>query len=317
MTSVERVLVLGGGLSPEREVSLRSAHRVVDALHHQGIEAAAVDVDAGLLDRLADERPDAVFLALHGIGGEDGAVAAVLELTGTPYVGSPPAASRIAFDKPASKVLLARAGISTPDSVVLPHAVVRDLGAAAVLPRVLEHLPPPVVVKPARGGSALGMSVVSAAAELPAALVSCYAYDDEALIERFVRGAEIAVAVIDCGAGPEALPAVEIDTIGGVFDYAARYSAGATRYFAPARLSAEVATEVAALAVRAHAALGLRAFSRLDLIVGDGTVHALEAVVCPGMTDTSLFPMAVQAAGREFGSVCLDLVRAAVDSHAG
>jgi D-alanine-D-alanine ligase len=303
------ILVLAGGLSPEREVSLRSGDRVRDALREVGVDAAAADADAALIPLLASDPPTAVFPAIHGNCGEDGAIREVLGLLGVPYVGSTADACRLAFDKPVAKALVAAAGLVTPESVTLPRETFHDLGAAAVLDRIVERLGLPLFVKPARGGSALGAGPVRSADELPAAMINCFAYGDTALVERFAQGTEVAVGVIDLGDGPQALPAVEIVPAGGWFDYAARYTAGQTEYYAPARLTAEAARAVAAAAVTAHIALGLRDLSRSDLIVDpSGEVLFLEANVAPGMTDTSTLPMALEAAGRDFGALCRELL---------
>jgi D-alanine-D-alanine ligase len=303
------VLVLAGGLSPEREVSLRSGDRVRDALRGAGVDADAADADAALIPLLAADPPTAVFPAIHGNCGEDGAIREVLGLLGVPYVGSTADACRLAFDKPVAKALVTAAGLTTPESVTLPRETFHDLGAAAVLDRIVARLGLPLFVKPARGGSALGAGPVRTADELPAAMISCFAYGDTALVERFVQGTEVAVGVIDLGDGPQALPAVEIVPAGGWFDYAARYTAGRTEYYAPARLPEASARAVAAAAVTAHQALGLRDLSRSDLIVdADGRVLFLEANVAPGMTDTSTLPMALEAAGRDFGALCRELL---------
>jgi D-alanine-D-alanine ligase len=258
--------------------------------------------------------PSAVFLAVHGIEGEDGGLRDALDLSGVPYVGATGAAARLAFDKPVAKAIVGRAGVHTPASVALQHAAFRDLGGPALLERVVERLGLPLVVKPARGGSALGVTVVRDAHELPSAMVGCYSYDGVALLERHVTGVELAVSVVDDGSGPIALPAVEIEALSGTFDYASRYTAGMTEYHVPARLSPELAAAAGAVAVLAHHALGLRDLSRTDLIVStDGTIHYLETNVAPGMTTTSLLPLAAQAAGLELGALCRDLLhRAAV-----
>ena len=312
-TDLGHVLVLAGGLSPEREVSLRSGDRVRDALREADVDADAADADAGLIPMLASDPPTAVFPAIHGSSGEDGAIREVLGLLGVPYVGSTADACRLAFDKPVAKTLITAAGLTTPESVTLPRETFHDLGAGAVLERIVARLGLPLFVKPARGGSALGAAPVRTAAELPAAMISCFAYGDTALIERFAQGTEISVGVIDLGDGPQPLPAVEIVPVGGWFDYAARYTAGRTEYYAPARLSEASARAVAAAAVTAHNALGLRDLSRSDLIVTpSGEVLFLEVNVAPGMTETSMLPMALEAAGLDFGVVCRELlIRAA------
>jgi len=307
------VLVLAGGLSHEREVSLRSGRRVLDALRAVGVSATVRDADVTLLPSLSTEPPDAVVIALHGATGEDGSLRGVLDLCGIPYVGSDAQTARVAWDKPSAKAVLREAGIPTPDWVALPHDRFSELGAAAVLDRIMDRLGLPLMVKPAQGGSGLGATAVRDAAELPAAMVSCFAYDQTALVERYVTGVDIAVSVVDLGEGPTALPAVEIVPQNGVYDYAARYTAGLTTWHVPARLDPEVAHRVALTAVAAHSALGLRDISRVDLIVEpDGGAHVLEVNVAPGMTETSLLPMAVGAAGLDFGKVLATLIGRAV-----
>jgi D-alanine-D-alanine ligase len=313
MSDLGPVLVLAGGLSYEREVSLSSGRRVTDALTALGVDVQLVDIDAHLLPRLLTDPPAAIFLAVHGIEGEDGALRDALDLTGVPYVGATGSAARLAFDKPVAKAIVGRAGLHTPPSVALQHAAFRDLGGPALLAQVVQRLGLPLVVKPARGGSALGVTIVRTAADLPAAMVGCYSYDNVALIEQHVAGVELAVSVIDDGSGPVALPAVEIEPLSGTFDYAARYTAGMTEYHVPARLSADQAAAAKSAAVLAHAALGLRDLSRTDLIVdNDGQVHYLETNVAPGMTTTSLLPLAATAADRDLGTLCRDLLHHAV-----
>jgi len=305
-------LVLAGGLSHERDVSLRSGRRVLDALRGAGARADLRDADAGLLDALSDGGYDAVLVALHGGPGEDGALREVLELAGVPYAGPTPSACRMAWDKPTAKALAARAGLTTPQAAVLPHATFRELGAGAVIERLVAHLGLPLMVKPARGGSALGATAVHAAQELPSAMVTCFSYGEAALVEQLVTGTELAVTVVEVGAAARALPAVEIRPLDGVYDYAARYTAGQTEFFAPARLDATVAAEVGRVAVAAHEALGLRDLSRVDLVLDDaGAVQLLEVNVSPGMTETSLLPMAVEAAGLSLGGLLCQLLEQA------
>ena len=305
-------LILAGGLSHERDVSLRSGRRCADALRHAGYDVEIRDADASLLPSLTESSYEAVLIALHGGAGEDGALRQVLELTGVPYVGSTPDACRAAWDKPTAKATAVAAGLSTPESVTLPHATFRELGATNVLDRIVAHLGLPLMVKPARGGSALGCTAVDKPDELPAAMVQCFSYGEAALIEQLVTGTEVAVTVLDGPEGPRALPAVEVHPLSGVYDYTARYTAGQTEYFTPARLSSSVADEVARVAVAAHTALGLRDLSRVDLIVDtEGVPHLLEVNVSPGMTETSLTPMAVECDGLELGAVLADLLERA------
>lgn len=312
MSDLGRVLVLAGGLTYEREVSLRSGRRVLDALRGVGVDADLSDVDAGLLSRLADV--DAAFVALHGGSGEDGALRGILDLAGVPYVGTSAHASRTAFDKPTAKAIVRDAGVATPAWVALPHSTFRELGAGLVLARLVDRLGLPLMVKPAAGGSSLGASVVRDAAQLPAAMVGCFSYGDVALVERFVTGTEVAVSVLDTGTGPVALPAVEVVVPEGPYDYAARYTAGSTGFYAPARLAEEVAATVTAMAVTAHTVLGLRDLSRADAVVApDGTVFFLEVNVSPGLTETSLLPVAAGAAGLDLGTVYRELLLRARD----
>jgi D-alanine-D-alanine ligase len=314
VTELDHVVVLAGGLSPERDVSLRSGRRVRDALEEAGVDARLSDADAALIPALLADRPSAVFPVIHGAYGEDGAIREILDLVSVPYVGSVASACRGAFDKPTAKALVAAAGITTPDSVALPREIFHDLGATAVIDRILTRLGLPLFVKPARGGSSLGASPVHTAAELPTAIVSCFAYGDTALVERFIAGTEIAVSVVDLGDGPRALPAVEIVPGAGQYDYAARYTAGQTEFYAPARLDDAAADAAAKAAMQAHSALGLRDISRTDMILNDtGEVHFLEVNVSPGMTETSTLPMALDAAGYSFGTACLTLLTLAAE----
>jgi len=308
------VAVLAGGLSHERDVSLRSGRRLSVALRGQGLTVEEWDTDAGLLERLRTRRPDAVVVALHGGEGENGSVQTVLEMLAVPFVGTSSQGCRRAWDKPTAKALLAKAGFATPHWVVLPHSTFRELGAQGVLDAIVERLGLPLILKPDQGGSALGTHVVREATELPAAMVGCFAYGDTVLAERFVEGVEVAVTVVEGETGPQALPAVEIVPESGVYDYTARYTAGLTDFFAPARLADESAKAVGELAVAAHLLLGLRDISRTDAIVcADGTVQFLEVNLSPGLTETSTVPMAVEASGTSLGSVFGELVSRAIE----
>ncbi|WP_273652929.1 D-alanine--D-alanine ligase family protein [Cellulomonas fimi] len=310
--SSPRVAVLAGGLSHERDVSLRSGRRVAEALRSAGIEVSIHDVDADLVPALTDLRPDLVWPLLHGASGEDGSVRDVVQLLGLRLLGTGPRASRVAWSKPIAKTIVARAGLATPEFVTLPQSLFRELGAGRVLDAVVARLGLPLVVKPSRGGSALGVNLVTSADDLPRAMVDCFAYSDTALIEQAISGTEVAVSVVDTGDGPVALPPVEIVT-DGAYDYDARYNPGRVEYFTPARLDDDVVAAVCDTAVTAHRALGLTRLSRTDLIVDDaGRPWFLEVNVAPGMTETSLLPQAAEGAGHNLGDLYRSLVLASL-----
>ena len=308
------VLVLSGGLSAERDVSLRSGRRVAEALRKErpDWDVTEQDVDSGLLDVLNVHRPDCIVPLLHGAVGEDGSLRNLLECLDIPYVGASAAASRLAFDKPIAKRLAEDAGIATPACVAMPQSTFRELGAAAVLDAVTARLGLPIVVKPTKGGSALGTSIVHQAADLPAAMVGAFAYGDVVMMERYVSGTEVTVSVFEREGDLLALSAVEIVPEGELYDYAARYTAGTTEFFCPARLTEEQALAAQALALNIHLLLGLRHLSRTDMIIdADGVAWFLEVNVAPGMTETSLFPQALLAAEIPLGTLTAELVEIA------
>ena len=307
------VLVLAGGISHERDVSLRFGRRVADSLAEHGLTVELRDPDASLLSYLRTNRPDVVWPALHGASGEDGALRGLLDFIGVPYVGSRAEASRLAWDKPTAKTIVGRVGVSTPRSITLPRDAFRELGANSILEEIQDEFSGPLVVKPAQGGSAQGVTMVDDRSLLPRAMVDAYTYCDSALIEQKITGTEIAIGIIDSGDGPVALPAVEIQPLSGVYSFEARYNAGETRFFVPARIDPDVAARAEQAALDAHSALGLRHLSRVDLIVdGAGTPWFLEANVLPGLTETSILPQALEAAGHDLGWVYSALADAAI-----
>jgi len=316
---MRHVLVLAGGLSHERDVSLRSGRRVADALTHSGAEADVRDVDGALLAAIKSSSPDVIWPVLHGATGEDGALRDVLGTLGIAYVGSRPASCRLTWDKPVAKALVRAAGISVPAGVALSHATFRELGAPALLESVIDSLGLPLVVKPTRGGSALGLTIVRSAAQLPFAMVTAYSYGEVAMIEQFVEGVEVAVSIVEDDNGvAQTLPAVEIVPDGGVYSYEARYTAGATEFFTPARLSSSAAASAAAASLTAYRTLGHQHLSRVDLIIdANDRPWFLEANVSPGMTETSLLPMAVEAAGLDAVAVYAGIVERALATHPG
>lgn len=310
------VAVLAGGLSHERDVSLRSGRRLSAALRAEGLHVEEWDTDAELVSRLRKQRPDAVVVALHGGEGENGSVQAVLELLDVPFVGTSAHACRMAWDKPTAKAKLAEAGYATPEWVALPHSTFRELGAQQVLDAMVDRLGLPMILKPDQGGSALGTQLVKDAGELPTAMVGCFAYCDTVLAERYIEGVEVAVTVVERNGEPQVLPAVEIVPESGIYDYTARYTAGLTDFFTPARLADDQFAAVGELAVAAHRLLGLRDISRTDAIVApDGTVYFLEVNLSPGLTETSTVPMAIETGEESLGSIYSDLIDRAISRH--
>jgi D-alanine-D-alanine ligase len=292
-----KVAVLKGGSSLERGVSLRSAARVEDALAELGHEAVGIDVGRDLVDRLRAERPEVVFIALHGPGGEDGTVQELLEILDLPYTGPGVAACALCMDKIAAKHEMRAAGIPTPDWAAFNATAFRELGAAETLDEIEARLGFPLVIKPASQGSSLGVEFAAGRDEVPEALVAAFSYDDRVLLERYVKGRELAVSVI----GGEALPVVEaIPREGDFFNFEARYEIGRTEYVCPAQLADEETGRVQELATKTYETLGCSGFARVDLMLGDDGPQVLEVNAIPGLTDTSLFPMAAEAAGIGF-----------------
>jgi D-alanine-D-alanine ligase len=292
-----KVAVLKGGRSLERGVSLRSAARVEDALERLGHEVVALDVGSDLVTRLIAEAPDLAFVAMHGVGGEDGTAQELLEILGIPFTGPGAAACARCMDKVLAKSAIREAGLPTPDWFAFNQTAFRELGAADALGQLERSLGFPLVVKPSRGGSSLGVRFAAAAAEVPQALVSAFSYDDRVVLERFVEGRELAVSVV----GEEALPIVEaIPAEGDRYDFEARYEIGRTRFACPAELDSDAADAVTEAALATYRALGCTGFARVDLILAADRPWVLEANAIPGLTDTSLLPQAAEAAGMPF-----------------
>jgi D-alanine-D-alanine ligase len=330
-----RIAVLLGGTSEERRVSLASGRAVVEALRSRGHEVIPVDpaygaippdeearylggavgsapptleelehmgrvaLGATLAELPAVRNADVAFLALHGGDGENGRIQAVLDLADIPYTGSGVIGSAIAFDKRVSKELLAPAGVPTP--AWTPRGATAD--------EVVLALGLPLVVKPANGGSTVGLTVVRDAKALPAAIELAMAYDDDVVCEAFVDGRELTVTVLD----GEALPVVEIIPGNETYDYESKYTPGKSTYVVPADLAPGEADELCRLAVAAFHVLRQQSYSRIDFRRGtDGSFWCLEANSLPGMTATSLVPKAAAAAGIEFAELCERLVLAAL-----
>jgi D-alanine-D-alanine ligase len=304
-----KVAVLKGGKSLERSVSLRSGARVEDALTRLGHEAIPLDAGGDLVERLLAERPEVAFIALHGRGGEDGTAQEVLEILGIPFTGPGVAACALCTDKALAKHTLKSAGVATPPWFAFNQTAFRELGAGEALGEVERRLGFPFVVKPSRGGSALGVRFAGSAQEVPEALVSAFSYDDRVVLERFVDGRELAVSVI----GSEPLPIVEAIPAGGDrYDFEARYEIGRTAFECPADLG-KAGAAVTEVAVAAYEALGCSGFGRVDLILGSEGPEVLEVNAVPGLTDTSLLPQAAEAAGISFEDLVERILGLALD----
>lgn len=319
-SDLARVAVIAGGLSNEREVSWRSGRRAQYALGQAGVDATLYDADESLLDRLKADRVEAAYVAVHGASGEDGSLQTALDLIGIPYVGSPPASCHLAWDKVVAKVLVARAGLPTPAWAAVSARSFRELSPTQIVRSVLDELGLPVVVKPATSGSTLGMSLVSDAADLPAALVRCFTFGDVALIERYVTGKTVETVVVEDSNGvPEALPPAEFANPDvSPFSFEARYSADLISIALPAPLTDEATARVRHTAEAVHEVLGLRDLSRTDVVVDDeGTPWFLEAAISPGLTETSVLPLAVAEIGRPLGALLADLMLTAKGRGAG
>jgi D-alanine-D-alanine ligase len=309
---VHQVAVISGGLSHERDVSVRSGRRLSEQLVKAGLDVDHWDVDERFLGLLSTRDADVAFVALHGGSGENGTVQAILELAGVPYVGSTAGACRAAYDKSIAKTRMVEAGVRTPAWVTLPSTIFREVGPENLYHLVDTVIGLPLVVKPVAGGSALGVSVVRAEADLPAALVQAYAYGSEVLLEAYVDGHELSVPVLDLGDGPRALAPMLIELPPGTsYDYQARYDASSNvRYTSLADDDGRVdVPALRSVAEQVHRLLGLRDLSRVDVIVGrDGVPQVLEAAVTPGLTETSTYPLAVTSAGLELSEVYATLV---------
>ncbi|MDE3017582.1 MAG: D-alanine--D-alanine ligase [Nitrospirota bacterium] len=306
-----RIGVLMGGQSSEREVSLRTGQAAHRALLRLGYDAVAIDVTESLVQQLRAKRVGLVFLALHGPGGEDGTIQGLLESIGMPYTGSGVRASAIGMHKVATKALLAYAGIPVAEGTVIRS----DQGRSAGLPAGL-HLP--LVVKPASEGSTIGVSIVRRRSDWRPALRRAHAYDDEALVEAYIPGREIGVSVLGHAGKTVALPAVEIVAPGGFYDYAAKYTKGRTQYLCPAPLKPELARLLKDLAVRTYRTIGCDGAARVDFRVTQrGKPYVLEINTIPGMTETSLLPMAAARAGLDYDALTEFILRSALDRAAG
>ncbi len=291
----KKVGVLFGGLSEEREISIKSGQAVLEALKAKGIEAIGILVDEKVVEKVLEARIDIAFLALHGKMGEDGTIQGLMELLGIPYTGSGVLASALAMDKLKSKQVFLASGVPTPEFVIWQK----------------DCKPPfdlPWVVKPVSQGSTIGVSLVREERELEEAVREALKYDQEVLIERFIEGKEITVAVLDS----KAFEPIEIVPKKGFYDFHSKYTPGATEYLIPAPISPELRDEAKRLALEAYKALRCSGCARVDMRLSDkGVFYVLEVNTIPGMTPTSLLPMAAAYEGMTFEDLVLEMARRA------
>ena len=292
-----RVAVLFGGSSAERAVSLKSGAAVLAALQAAGVDAYGIDAGAQLAEQLLNERPDRVFIALHGRGGEDGSLQGLLESLRIPYTGSGVMASAIGMDKLRTKQIWQSLGLPTP-----AYAMLRD---GEQCTEIVERLGTPLIIKPLHEGSSIGMAKADSLQQLQDAWQGAQSYDSEALVEQWIQGAEFTVAVLD----GQALPPIRLRTPHTFYDYEAKYQANDTQYLCPCGLPPEQETQLKALSLRAFEAVGCKGWGRVDVMQDEqGNFYLLEVNTVPGMTDHSLVPMAAKATGLSFGDLVLAIL---------
>lgn len=292
-----RVAVLFGGSSAERAVSLKSGAAVLAALQAAGVDAYGIDAGAQLAEQLLNERPDRVFIALHGRGGEDGSLQGLLESLRIPYTGSGVMASAIGMDKLRTKQIWQSLGLPTP-----AYAMLRDGEQCA---EIVERLGTPLIIKPLHEGSSIGMAKADSLQQLQDAWQGAQSYDSEALVEQWIQGAEFTVAVLD----GQALPPIRLRTPHTFYDYEAKYQANDTQYLCPCGLPPEQEAQLKALSLRAFEAVGCKGWGRVDVMQDEqGNFYLLEVNTVPGMTDHSLVPMAAKATGLSFGDLVLAIL---------
>lgn len=300
-----------GGRSSEREVSLRTGQAVHQSLVRRGYDAVPIDVTDHLQQDLKDQKINIAFLSLHGPGGEDGTIQGFLETIGMPYTGSGVQASAVGMHKVVTKTLLAAHGIPVPSGTVVQR------GTAPSLAKILKSakLKLPVVVKPASQGSTIGVTIVRHAKEWKDALALAHRYDPDAMVEAYIPGHEVTVSILGGLAGaPKILPAVEIVAPDGFYDFSAKYQKGKTRYLCPAPLPAKILRQIGELGRRTYHVLGCEGAARVDFrITPKGRPYVLEINTVPGMTETSLLPMAAAQAGIDYDSLVEWILQSALD----
>ncbi len=310
----KNIAVLMGGRSLEREISLKSGHRVYGALKKLGYSVTKLDIDESIVDNLTSEKIDLAYIALHGKDGEDGTIQEILELLNIPYTGPGVYSNILSFDKIISKQSLVSHNIPTPPFYFLNESSFMELGASKLLPLVTENLGLPLVVKPSAQGSALGVKIVKKQEDIPDAIISALGYSKKVIIEKFIYGTELAISIIGKD-NPQILPVVEIVPEKDFFDFESRYSPGKTNYFVPARLPQSLTEKVKETAAHVHDVLKCSKLSRVDIILDkkEKIPYVLELNTSPGMTDTSLLPMAAEEAGISFEELVEKIIKLSLE----
>lgn len=311
--SKQKIAVLKGGRSLEREISLKSGARVEKALKELGYSVEAIDVDAQTVKKLKEMAPDAAFIAMHGRSGEDGTVQELLDILDIPYTGSDVLPSIRCMDKVLTKHILVADGIPTPRFYAFNRDAFQELGASDALPIIGEELGYPIVVKPAAQGSALGIRFAHSVSELPAALISAFSFDRKVLLEKYIKGKELAVSIL--GKEPRALPIVEVRPKTDFFDFESRYTMGKADYIVPADVPGDIAAQAAELSLKVFKTLGCSGFGRVDILMDEADgLQVLEINTIPGFTETSLLPMAAQATGIGFNELVAEILSCALQA---
>ncbi len=301
----------------ERDISLITGTRVQHALERLGHEVHSLDIEDPTTEALMEISPDAAFICLHGPGGEDGTVQALLETLGIPYTGSGPLSSIRCMDKDYAKRAIRAAGIPTPPFRTFFRRAMNEMGAAAALDAAADSLGYPLVVKPAREGSSFGLSRVEAPDQLLDAVYEAFGYDAKILLERWVDGTEVSVPILEpAGEEPKVLGLVEIRPRDGAYNFEAKYTPGATDFAIPAEIPADAAARLEETALTIYELLGCSGFARVDTIVENGTPLILDVKTVPGFTETSTFPLAAEAAGISFESLIETILETTLQTEA-
>lgn len=312
-----RLVVLRGGTSMERDVSFVTGRRVQHALERLGHEVHPLDIEDSTTEALMELAPEAAFVCLHGPGGEDGTVQALLETLGIPYTGSGPLSSIRCMDKDYAKRAAVAADLPTPPFRTFFRRAMNEMGAAAALEIAADSLGYPLVVKPAHEGSGFGLSRVEGPEGLLDAVYEAFGYDAKILLERWVDGTEVAVPILEpAGEEPHVLGLVEIRPREGAYNFEAKYTPGATDFAIPAEIPPEAADSLEETALAAYRTLGCSGYARVDTIFAEGTPWVIDVKTIPGFTETSTFPLAAEAAGISFENLVGTILEAALQTEA-